>query len=376
MPKRDRGGRPTDLEQQMQHGRHDEQRHNLHRWLLAPPEDDGLALSLTRSNTELYEYLRRWGCSYEDFDAHAGERARRKQKNRGRYEVILCVLVRTLHADVIPYFTVLLSLYALKCRISSDYFDLLSSLGLLMGRTWVRALAKELGDIVVHPRSYMRNFSRWVGKVVYDNLMLRFNTDYESHLGEYCRKHHQTTQWTSVPLSHVDDTAVARDFHYFGGWNDRGGNIRVVEHLDSPLATTAYTNSIWAHSMASAVNVEPAAALYHPNHTPLKSERAVDHAHIPTESGTGSYRDNEITLARIYNRMITVLGLKYVFVVGDHTLYASYRSLDFFLFVFRGRKWTGVSAASTALAAMACTAGRPVCGCATARAEAAAQGRR
>ena len=86
MPKRDRGGRPTDkerawiglppdLEQQMQYGHHDEQRHNLHRWLLAPPEDDGLALSLTDSNTELYEYLQRWGCSYQDFDAHAGRRA-------------------------------------------------------------------------------------------------------------------------------------------------------------------------------------------------------------------------------------------------------------------------------------------------------------
>ena len=81
-----------------------------------------------------------------------------------------------------------------------------------MGRTWVRALAKELGDIVVHPRSYTRNFSRRVGKVVYDNLMLRFNTDYESHLGEYCRKHHQTTVSVSGDLFFEGEGEIIHSF--------------------------------------------------------------------------------------------------------------------------------------------------------------------
>lgn len=299
MPERTRRGRPTDdervwfglphdLEQQMQYGQHDEQRSNLQTWLLAG-EYDGLALCLTDHNQELYQYLRRWTGSITAFDASAAARAHREHQHRPRFEVIMCMLLRMLNFHAIPYLTVLLSLFALKCCISEEYFGLLSSLGVLMGRTWTRTLAKELGDIVVHPRSYPRNASRWVGKAVYDNLLLPRNTDYESYFEEYCRNHYQTTQWTSVALCDVDDDAVARDFNEFGGWNNREGNFHILDHLDNPLADAAYTRDVWTHSMSYAVEKEPAAVLHHPDYTPSKSVRAVDHAHIPTKSAHRTY---------------------------------------------------------------------------------------
>ena len=214
--KRDRGtptpdharawfGLHADQELQMQLGHHDEQRRNLHDWLLGD-NYEGLLLTLVDANPALVEYLRRWTISYTYYDSSLAERMRRDAANRLNFEVMLSMLLSMLHPDVTPYLITLMSLLALKCRVANEFWDVLSRVGILKGRTWTRILARELGQTLAAIPPVRA--SRVVAKVAYDNLLLKFNSLYEGTSDAYRRIVYQTIQTTRMHVMDVDDEAV------------------------------------------------------------------------------------------------------------------------------------------------------------------------
>ena len=318
--KRDRGtptpdharawlGLHADQEQQMQYGHHDVQRRNLHDWLLGG-NYEGLLLSLVDANPALVEYLRRWTISYAHYDSSLAERMRRDAANRLNFEVLLSVLLNMLNQQVTPHLVALLSLLALKCRVPKEFWDVLSRVGVLKGRTWTRILATELGQTLAAIPPVRA--SRVVAKVAYDNLLLKFNSLYEGTSDAYRRIVYQTIQTTRMHVMDVDDEAV-NDALIDGSWNDRGPTLRIEEWLCDIPAGDAYKASAWDHF----IDLEPIATLYHPDHARTADVRAVDLPHIHTRAGTAAYDDNEQALTQIMNIMVHTLKFKCVFVVGD-----------------------------------------------------------
>ena len=272
----------------MQHGQHDAAREWLEAWLLAGDYKD-LESFLVDANPELYGYLRRFTVNYGDYDSSGADRLRRARSNKPNFEVMLSMLVRMLHREVVPFRTVLMSLYALHCQIHTGFWKLLASLGILMSKNWTRDLAKKLGETVADARGYPSNASAVVGKGVYDNLLLHFNSTYESSDEAFCRIIHQTNQWSSIPLLDVDDDAINKDFLKYGGWNmGQDADSRVLARLEDSSAVDAHRDATWSYFIDCATTNGAQFVLYRPDHPTRASARAVDRDHIPTRTGTAA----------------------------------------------------------------------------------------
>ena len=109
-------------------------------------------------------------------------------------------------------------------------------------------MAGELGRTVEQPASY--GGSKVVGKVVYDNLLLKFGSQYESSVDAFCRIVYQTIQITTVALLGVDDDSVSRDLEEYGGWNMRGNAMSVVRDLTDFDRQGLYKDALWAHVLS------------------------------------------------------------------------------------------------------------------------------
>lgn len=134
---------------------------------------------LSRGNTFVYTFLisltfNVWFCTQS-----AIARAEYRKKCRFTFELMLGWLVRLYNSHCWVFPIVLVSLWALKCRVPKPFWNFLSRSRLLYTKETTENIALDLGNRVQSPFYFPEWASRRIAIAVFDNCLVKFDTSYE-----------------------------------------------------------------------------------------------------------------------------------------------------------------------------------------------------
>ena len=135
--------------------------------------------ALTESNRWLYTILmaltfNAWFCAQSEY-----ERVRRQEALRFIFELIMGWLIRLYNTRCWVLPNVILSLWALRSKVPTPFWDLLTRWRLLYSKDTTTTIATDLGLRVQRPCFYPDTASRVVAISVGDNCLCKFPTSFE-----------------------------------------------------------------------------------------------------------------------------------------------------------------------------------------------------
>jgi hypothetical protein len=81
-----------------------------------------------------------------ELDTDVEENLSAVPKRRAAVEMLIAVITRLRNQNILNFFVVVLSVIALGCNVSVQFWALLTSFGVLFSRTWTITLVREMGD--------------------------------------------------------------------------------------------------------------------------------------------------------------------------------------------------------------------------------------
>jgi hypothetical protein len=258
---------------------------------------------LASVNAGLVGFFKSYTINYNYRRSRGAERVKHDRLRSSVFSLMVGLLVRLLNYQIWVFPIVVLSLFALRCKVPRMFWDVLSAMRILYSHKHTRVIATDLGELAMDPRSIPAFASTMIMLAVYDNCLHKFGTKYEHVKTERCNDNYQTCNWLTrwLPSTYDDEIRTALLLHR-RGWSDEGAPLRVLDALVDLDAFAEYRDSVWIFfsdvARASSDGKPCYELLHHPNFDPPGADPIIFQHHVPTTTGTAAYDDNKIVLAK------------------------------------------------------------------------------
>ena len=282
----------------------------------------------TRTNSKLYKILSaltfsRWFCRQG-----AAKQQDIMDRRRFVFEFMIGWLVRWYNKNALVFPMLCLSLLALRCHLSTMFWNALLHLRLLYSKDFTQRLALDMGDrlqLLDLQRSKNRECDR-VAIATFDNCLLRFDTSYEgvSHDERDGNSQYMLINWNYMLIGNQHTCTEEYDYNSSSWWVPITHEAVVAWLLDSdPLKELI--NEDWSNGLKFLQNENgyPINVLNHPDYNPPYGRSIVSYQnHIRTLHGTAGYDDVRKGLAAIVSLLCVTMCVSWILVVGDQQSYS------------------------------------------------------
>jgi hypothetical protein len=126
---------------------------------------------LARANLGLAKFFMSFTISWHYRLSRGAARERLDLARWSVFDLMIGLLVRLLNHKIWVFQIVVLSLFALRCKVPRIFWDVLASMRLLYSQKHTRNIATDMGNLAMHPLSIPASASKKIMLAVYDNCL-------------------------------------------------------------------------------------------------------------------------------------------------------------------------------------------------------------